>query len=181
MLYLCTRFVAQMAESVDALVSNTSGETRAGSTPALGTRQFVFCDGLSGCSAVGSALRSGRRGRAFESPHPDTRRQRSIFLCRSFFVSIFLEKPCTPVQISLHLLKLPVSPTQSPRLPGSFSQFSRHSFLKGLAPCEVSVFSGPAVPFFLLLLKGHGSLCAERFVAFPFFRKILLISQLSFR
>ena len=26
-----------MAESVDALVSNTSGETRAGSTPALGT------------------------------------------------------------------------------------------------------------------------------------------------
>lgn len=24
-----------------------------------------------GCSAVGSALRSGRRGRAFESPHPD--------------------------------------------------------------------------------------------------------------
>ena len=28
-----------MAESVDALVSNTSGATRAGSTPALGTRQ----------------------------------------------------------------------------------------------------------------------------------------------
>ena len=28
-----------MAESVDALVSNTSGETRAGSTPALGTFQ----------------------------------------------------------------------------------------------------------------------------------------------
>ena len=27
-----------MAESVDALVSNTSGETRAGSTPALGTQ-----------------------------------------------------------------------------------------------------------------------------------------------
>ena len=27
-----------MAESVDALVSNTSGETRAGSTPALGTK-----------------------------------------------------------------------------------------------------------------------------------------------
>ena len=38
MLYLCTRFRAQMAESVDALVSNTSGATRAGSTPALGTR-----------------------------------------------------------------------------------------------------------------------------------------------
>ena len=30
---------AQMAESVDALVSNTSGETRPGSTPGLGTRQ----------------------------------------------------------------------------------------------------------------------------------------------
>lgn len=28
-----------MAESVDALVSNTSGATRAGSTPALGTRK----------------------------------------------------------------------------------------------------------------------------------------------
>ena len=28
-----------MAESVDALVSNTSGATRAGSTPALGTIQ----------------------------------------------------------------------------------------------------------------------------------------------
>ena len=26
---------------------------------------------IAGCSAVGSALRSGRRGRAFESPHPD--------------------------------------------------------------------------------------------------------------
>ena len=30
---------AQMAESVDALVSNTSGATRAGSTPALGTME----------------------------------------------------------------------------------------------------------------------------------------------
>ena len=30
---------AQMAESVDALVSNTSGATRAGSTPALGTNR----------------------------------------------------------------------------------------------------------------------------------------------
>ena len=28
-----------MAESVDALVSNTSGATRAGSTPALGTKK----------------------------------------------------------------------------------------------------------------------------------------------
>ena len=35
-----------MAESVDALVSNTSGATRAGSTPALGTtkaeNQMIF-------------------------------------------------------------------------------------------------------------------------------------------
>ena len=43
--YLCTAFpitgtvAAQMAESVDALVSNTSGATRAGSTPALGTNK----------------------------------------------------------------------------------------------------------------------------------------------
>ena len=30
-----------MAESVDALVSNTSGATRAGSTPALGTKSAL--------------------------------------------------------------------------------------------------------------------------------------------
>ena len=41
--YLCTRLEAQMAESVDALVSNTSGATRAGSTPALGTRSTTTC------------------------------------------------------------------------------------------------------------------------------------------
>ena len=34
-----------MAESVDALVSNTSGATRAGSTPALGTEsEFLHKD-----------------------------------------------------------------------------------------------------------------------------------------
>ena len=36
------------------------------------------------CSAVGSALRSGRRGRAFESPHSDRRgclKMRRPFLC----------------------------------------------------------------------------------------------------
>ena len=32
-----------MAESVDALVSNTSGAIRAGSTPALGTAAEVVC------------------------------------------------------------------------------------------------------------------------------------------
>ena len=37
--YIFPDLVAQMAESVDALVSNTSGAIRAGSTPALGTRK----------------------------------------------------------------------------------------------------------------------------------------------
>ena len=39
---MCTfaRRKAQMAESVDALVSNTSGAIRAGSAPALGTYKF---------------------------------------------------------------------------------------------------------------------------------------------
>ena len=41
-LYLCTRN-AQMAESVDALVSNTSGAIRPGSTPGLGTSIKVLC------------------------------------------------------------------------------------------------------------------------------------------
>ena len=44
-MYLCTRIKAQMAESVDALVSNTSGAIRAGSTPALGTTK-----GMSPCN-----------------------------------------------------------------------------------------------------------------------------------
>ena len=60
-MYLCTRIKAQMAESVDALVSNTSGATRAGSTPALGTSlksqslvsQMLARDFLSsGCQGV---------------------------------------------------------------------------------------------------------------------------------
>ena len=43
--YLCAFFktkCAQVAESVDALVSNTSGAIRAGSTPALGTKENGF-------------------------------------------------------------------------------------------------------------------------------------------
>ena len=36
------------------------------------------------CSAVGSALRSGRRGRAFESPHSDRERQAVKIACRFF-------------------------------------------------------------------------------------------------
>ena len=37
--YLCSRKSAQMAESVDALVSNTSGATHPGSIPGLGTKK----------------------------------------------------------------------------------------------------------------------------------------------
>ena len=36
------------------------------------TKKVYFCSlKTAGCSAVGSALRSGRRGRKFESSHPD--------------------------------------------------------------------------------------------------------------
>ena len=40
------------------------------------------------CSAVGSALRSGRRGRAFESPHSD--KQGLTFNKLSLFCSVFV-------------------------------------------------------------------------------------------
>ena len=43
------------------------------------------------CSAVGSALRSGRRGRAFESPHSDEKRQMISIICR-FFILLSLYK-----------------------------------------------------------------------------------------
>ena len=36
-MYFCTSLTAQVAELVDAPVSNTGGATRAGSSPALGT------------------------------------------------------------------------------------------------------------------------------------------------
>ena len=39
--HFCTATYAQMAESVDALVSNTSGAIRAGSIPALGTMKIA--------------------------------------------------------------------------------------------------------------------------------------------
>ena len=50
---MCTfaRRKAQMAESVDALVSNTSGAIRAGSTPALGTCKFSNALQASTCRA----------------------------------------------------------------------------------------------------------------------------------
>ena len=43
-----------------------------GSIP--GGTTFPLRRQVSECSAVGSALRSGRRGRAFESPHSDTKK-----------------------------------------------------------------------------------------------------------
>ena len=52
-----------MAESVDALVSNTSGAIRAGSTPALGTESQVKNVSL------------------------------GFFLCQFFFIRIFLDFP----------------------------------------------------------------------------------------
>ena len=40
----------------------------------------------SGCSAVGSALRSGRRGRKFESCHPDLRKSVETIVSTDFFI-----------------------------------------------------------------------------------------------
>ena len=71
----------------------------------------------SGCSAVGSALRSGRRGRAFESPHPDQNKNKELN-----FSSLFLfPKGSSPPQSGIvsvknryHLRQKPISsPLQS--------------------------------------------------------------------
>ena len=63
--YLCTRnhkgAIAQLVEQ------RTENPCVPGSIPGGTTLQIAEC------SAVGSALRSGRRGRAFESPHSDIR------------------------------------------------------------------------------------------------------------
>ena len=48
-------------------------------------------------SAVSSALRSGRRGRAFESPLSDTRRQLKQFSCRFFLSYSFTLIPFCPL------------------------------------------------------------------------------------
>ena len=44
MYYFCEQQnkIAQVAELVDALVSNTNGAIRAGSSPALGTKKLSF-------------------------------------------------------------------------------------------------------------------------------------------
>ncbi len=51
----------------------------------LGDDASIHTD-RTGCSAVGSALRSGRRGRAFESPHPDKTRDKGLIINSFLFV-----------------------------------------------------------------------------------------------
>ena len=48
MYYFCENKnkIAQVAELVDALVSNTNGAIRAGSSPALGTKSSHFYEGF---------------------------------------------------------------------------------------------------------------------------------------
>ena len=47
---------------------------------------FALAFKASGCSAVGSALRSGRRGRAFESPHPDKKARNGAIRFSPFYL-----------------------------------------------------------------------------------------------
>ncbi len=68
---------------------------------------------ISECSAVGSALRSGRRGRAFESPHSDKAVQKILYKrklvlicnpkvkewCHSSVGRARTENPCVPGSI----------------------------------------------------------------------------------
>ena len=67
---------ARVAELVDAYVSGAYIARCAGSSPVPGTEEGNLK--WTGCSAVGSALRSGRRGRKFESSHPDEK-TRKVF------------------------------------------------------------------------------------------------------
>ena len=55
------------------------------------------------CSAVGSALRSGRRGRAFESPHSDTAKKSNAaeFLPRFLLSPTLLRRRFSLVRASL--------------------------------------------------------------------------------
>ena len=53
-----------------------------------------------GCSTVGSALRSGRRGRKFESSHPDRQKTdsfaESVFLCPDVRLLFFVQRYSSP-------------------------------------------------------------------------------------
>ncbi len=65
--YLCKRNQIRQQGAIAQLVEQrTENPCVPGSIPGGTTFQKQ-----SECSAVGSALRSGRRGRAFESPHSD--------------------------------------------------------------------------------------------------------------
>ena len=59
------------------------------------TKKNVFLQPqiTAGCGAVGSALRSGRRGRKFESSHPDQSKKQSEWI--AFFVAMIGIPPFT--------------------------------------------------------------------------------------
>ena len=65
-------------------------------------RTFAPAKQCTGCSAVGSALRSGRRGRAFESPHPDHQVADETIRLPLFYFSTFpvFTKDKTSVDLS---------------------------------------------------------------------------------
>ena len=52
------------------------------------TARNTAANRITGCSAVGSALDWGSRGREFKSRHSDQNRQVSFEACRFFFISV---------------------------------------------------------------------------------------------
>ena len=87
--YLCTTLTRNSPFHADGAIAQlveqrTENPCVPGSIPG-GTTFFLLA---SECSAVGSALRSGRRGRAFESPHSD--KQGLAFNKLSLFCSVFV-------------------------------------------------------------------------------------------
>ena len=74
--YLCKRNQIRQQGAIAQLVEQRSENPCVpGSIP--GGTTFPLKK-VSECSAVGSALRSGRRGRAFESPHSDTQEYKPL-------------------------------------------------------------------------------------------------------
>ena len=82
---------------------------------------------LSECSAVGSALRSGRRGRAFESPHSDR--------SEDWFTPVFV--------FCLFLLRSPLSHENCPNI-------LQCSILFVSLPRMDEWWRGDEAPFFIL-------------------------------